>query len=82
MSCSNYLRVGTKYYKYVMRPNINASKDKVLILWKKETIIQDHGKEILNDILKYDGFISIPSHTNYQTSVGTFKIIILSYRVI
>ena len=73
MSCSNYLRVGTKYYKYVMRPNINGSKDKVLILWKKETIIQDHGKEILNDILKYDGFISIPSHTNYQASVGTFK---------
>lgn len=69
----DYIRVGTKYYKYVMRPNINGSKDKILLTWKKETIIQDHGKEILNDILKYDGFISIPSHTNYQTSVGTFK---------
>ena len=40
--------------------------------WSRETIIQDHGKKIIYDIPKYDGFCCIPNHLKYQKTIENF----------
>ena len=67
-----YIRVGTIYYKLIERPQISGDKITSLVKWSRETIIQDHGKKIIYDIQKYDGFCCIPNHLNYQKTVENF----------
>jgi hypothetical protein len=44
----------------------------VRVPWNYETLRQDHSKDFISQIEKYDGFCSVPSHTNYRRSIGTF----------
>ena len=67
-----YLRVGTTYYKIIERPQISGDKITSLVKWSRETIVQDHGKKIIYDIPKYDGFCCIPNHLKYQKTVENF----------
>ncbi|WP_296350927.1 DUF5906 domain-containing protein [Winogradskyella sp.] len=67
-----YLRVATEYYKIVRKPVDDALTKEALIKWKKSEIITDEGKDYLNAIKKYDGFTNLPSHNNYQESIGEF----------
>ena len=67
-----YIRVGTTYYKLIERPQISGDKITTLTKWSREIIIQDHGKKIIYDIPKYDGFCCIPNHLNYQKTVENF----------
>ena len=67
-----YIRVGTTYYKLIERPQISGDKITSLVKWSRETIVQDHGKKIIYDIPKYDGFCCIPNHLHYQTTVENF----------
>ena len=57
-----YIRVGTTYYKLIERPQISGDKITSLVKWSRETIVQDHGKKIIYDIQKYDGFLYITKH--------------------
>ena len=74
-----YLRVGTKYYRMAEMPTGKHPVEKekyiyenVLLHWEKQTIIDDYNKKFLYDIPKYIGFITFPSHTNYQQSINGF----------
>ena len=67
-----YIRVGTNYYKKVNIPLISGDKLEKLIYWNSECIRQDHGKDSLARIPKYDGFCYMPSHINYKPIVGNF----------
>lgn len=67
-----YLRVGTTYYKIIERPQISGDKITSLVKWSRETIVQDHGKKIIYDIPKYDGFCCIPNHLKYQKTIENF----------
>ncbi|WP_035695751.1 primase-helicase family protein [Christiangramia portivictoriae] len=67
-----YLRIGSEYYKSVLQPTLYNRKIKKLIKWKRQTIIDDHGKDELDNIPKYDGFTVIPSHENYEKEIGGF----------
>jgi hypothetical protein len=62
-----YKRVGTQYYKIIHKPNLSGDKIKLLVRWDAETIRQDHGKQFLSDIPKYDGFGFFPEHINYES---------------
>lgn len=65
-----YVRVGTTYYKEVLRPSLSGEMTKVRVPWSIETIRQDHGKDCISRIVKYDDFCIIPSHTGWQERVG------------
>lgn len=65
-----YIRVGTDYYREVMRPQANGTSCKYLAYWKASIIKADFGKSYLSDIPKYDCFCTIPSHTNYRKIIG------------
>ena len=61
-----YIRLGTSYYKEVKAPTIAGHFNDILVHWNMETIKQDHGKDHLSKIPKYDGFTCIPSHIDFQ----------------
>ena len=65
-----YVRVGTEYYREVLRPQANGTTCKCLVLWKASTIKADHGKDYLDDIPKYDCFCTVPSHTDFRKVIG------------
>ena len=67
-----YIRIGTSYYKKVRKPLSSGDTAAVLILWAIECIRQDHGKDFLSRIPKYDGFCLVPSHLHYQKAVMNF----------
>ena len=61
-----YIRVGTDYYREVLRPQANGTTCKCLVYWKASIIKADFGKDYLNDVPKYDCFCTVPSHTDYR----------------
>lgn len=62
-----YIRVGTEYYKIIddYNPQFGFTSKK-LISWNKDTLVTDHGKEILNDIPLFDGFSIVPDNKNHK----------------
>jgi len=68
----NYLRIGTDYYKIVQRPDLNEELNTTIIPWNKQTILDDHDKDFLRSVKKYEGFINIPSHTDYKEDIEGF----------
>lgn len=67
-----YIRVGINYYKKINPPKISGEETKRLAKWNQKTIIQDHGKKLLDEIPAFDGFCCIPSHLDYKRKIGRF----------
>ncbi|MGB3144644.1 MAG: primase-helicase family protein [Maribacter sp.] len=67
-----YLRVGTSYYKLVQAPTIAGHFNEILVHWNIETIRQDHGKDYLSKVPKYDGFTCIPDHLHFKQEYKGF----------
>lgn len=64
-----YIRVGTTYYKEIKKLNRFGLEEITLKTWVKEEIKQDHGKELLDRIYKFDDFIIEPNNLNYSSVV-------------
>ena len=69
---NNFIRIGTEYYKIVNMPINETETEQKMIPWKKQTIMDDFGKDYLKTIDTYEGFVSIPSHTNYKAMINGF----------
>ena len=67
-----YLRVGTTILKRVLMPLSNGRSLETLIPWNVETLRQDFGKDYIAQVPKYDGFCTIPSHTDYRREIHGF----------
>ena len=67
-----YLRVGTTIYKRVQQPLSSDRSIETLLAWNIETLRQDFGKDYLARIPKYDGFCTVPDHTNYRREIHGF----------
>lgn len=61
-----YIRVGGDYYRVILKESRYGTVMKKLKTWKKETIIDDHGKELLKDVPKFHDFTIIPDNITYQ----------------
>ena len=57
-----YVRVGTTYFKKSLYPSLSGYFIEVLVVWSSELIRQDHGKNTLSEIERFDGFICIPEN--------------------
>lgn len=68
----NFIRVGDDYYKRVMQPDKRGKQCPVYLKRTKSTIIDDYGKPSLEYIKKYEGFVCVPSHTNFQEEINGF----------
>ena len=67
-----FIRVGTTFYKIVGQPRIDSGYVRKRITWNSKTLRQDHGKDYMAGIPKYDGFCTVPDHVGYQPVVGKF----------
>lgn len=68
----DYIRIGDDYLKKVSQPNRNGGFDTVYTKRSKSTITDDFSREAIKYIKKYEGFVSVPSHTNYQQEISGF----------
>lgn len=67
-----YIRVGTCLYKLAHQPLANGTTVLRRIPWSFGTIRQDYGKNHTPPIKKYDGFCTVPSHTDYHKEIDGF----------
>ncbi len=72
MATDKYIRVATTLYKIVQQPLQSGEMKEVHKVWSYEALRQDHSKEFISQIAKYDGFCCVPSHIDYQRTIGTF----------
>ncbi len=68
---SEYIRIGTRYYRKLVKPQING-ESQIMAKWNKETIIMDYGKQFLSEIPKLSGFTCIPNHLDFQQEIQGF----------
>ncbi|WP_439555230.1 primase-helicase family protein, partial [Dyadobacter sp.] len=67
-----YIRVGDNYLKEVWEPDKLGRRQKKYVPRLKSTIKDDFGANYLPYIKKYEGFVTVPSHVNYQSEIGGF----------
>lgn len=67
-----YIRVGTSLYKLAHQPLANGTTVLRRIPWSFGIIRQDYGKSHTPPIKKYDGFCTVPSHTDYHKEIDGF----------
>ena len=67
-----YVRVGTTLFRILNQPMMNGSFRKMRVEWKMSVFRQDHGKDEVAHIPKFNGFCTMPSHTDYQLNVNNF----------
>ncbi len=67
-----YIRVGIKYFKTVNKIDRFNVDRKELIIWAKDEIKQDYGKEMLARVSVYDDFTIHPNNQNYSQTVRGF----------
>ena len=71
-------RIGQGWYKEVRRPTIgkDANGNTIYVTeltkWSRQNIIDDFGKDVLGKLMRYEGFVNMPSHDNYQKIIGSF----------
>jgi len=68
----DYVRIGTTYYKKVRKPLASGDVVEFLVPWSTECIKQDHGKNHLSTVPRFDGFCLVPNHLNYKREVDSF----------
>jgi hypothetical protein len=68
----DYMRIGTTYYKIIQKPLSSGDTISSMVMWSVECIKQDHGKDFLASIPRYDGFCLIPAHIGYERIVQNF----------
>lgn len=69
---NKYIRVATLLYKIVQKPLQSGDFIEIRIPWNYDTLKQDHSKDFISQIEKYDGFCCVPNHTHYQRTIGSF----------
>ena len=72
MDNEEYIRVGTCYMKLCRVPTATGEFREKYLPWNIETIRQDHSKDFVANIKKYDGYCFFPAHVDYQRMYGNF----------
>jgi len=65
-AAGNYIRVGDDYYEKIFVPNEIGLPEFRLARRSKTTIVDDHGKKLIDHIQKFKAFFVKPDHVNYQ----------------
>lgn len=66
----NYFRVGDQYYAYVGVPNKHKQIERQFHRRQRATLVEDHGKNLLQHVPKFQAFCNIPDHTNFQPVIN------------
>lgn len=66
------VRVGSDYYKLVKVPTPLGTVTEEYRRWSYRSLVEDHGKDALSHVRKYDGFMNIPDNINHKREHGAF----------
>lgn len=66
-----FIRVGTDYFKVIIKEDRFGIRRTQLKHWKREEIRLDHGLKYVKKIPQYDDFIIQPSNLNYKPIVNS-----------
>ena len=70
---NKYMRIATKYFKEVKKPDADGRLLSEIVRWDKASIIDDYGKHFIDDIPRYDGATIQYCWTgDYQRKLGEF----------
>lgn len=64
-----YVRIGVKYFKTAHKIDRFGVDREELLVWSKDEIKQDYGKEMLARVTTYDDFIIEPNNEKHQKAV-------------
>ena len=64
-----YIRVGVNWFKISSLPDRYGISRETLLPWNILTLKQDHGKDCVFDLPKYDTFTMSPDNLNYNRSI-------------
>lgn len=64
-----YIRVGTDYFKVIIKKDRYGLPRKSMKAWKKETITLDHTSSILTHIPRFDDFCIEPDNVHFEQTV-------------
>jgi len=64
-----YIRVGINWFKVISREDRYGIKREELAPWNTMTLKQDHGKDAIFNIPKYDSFIMNPNNLHYNRTI-------------
>lgn len=67
-----YVRIGVKYFKIASKIDRFGVEREELLIWSKDEIKQDYGKEMLARVGVYDDFIIAPNNEKHQKAVRGF----------
>lgn len=67
---NKYIRVGTKFYKRISKKDRFGIYRDELKIWDRATIVDDHGRDFLGTISKYDDFTIEPNNKDYSRIVN------------
>ena len=71
LAIKDFVRVGDDYFEMIQRPNIRTGQlETKLVPRRKQTIVDDFGRDQLANIHKYKAFINLPSHIDYKPVVA------------
>jgi hypothetical protein len=65
-----YIRVGTDYFKIIMKKDRYGIERRDLKRWTKDALITDHKRSFLKTIPKYDDFVMVPDNISYQEIIN------------
>jgi hypothetical protein len=65
-----YIRVGTKYFKKIIKVDRYGITRTELVYWDKITISEDYPKSIFENIQKYDDFTINPDNKSHDPVIG------------
>lgn len=68
----SYIRVQTCYHKRCSQPSIQGDYAEIWVAWSTETLKQDLRSSQIRKIRKFDGFCCVPSHLDYNETIGSF----------
>ncbi len=72
MSNKIYIRIAGRYYLLSEMPLSNGETLKRRIPYPKDAIKDDHSKDFMANIPKYDGFVCIPNNLSHQEEIKNY----------
>jgi len=66
----DYIRVGTSYYKKILKPDRQGIEKEELKVWNRNTIIEDHKRSYSKSIPKFDDFVMVPNNLEIQSTIN------------
>jgi hypothetical protein len=67
---SDYIRVGIKYFKKTQKVDRHGIIRNELKVWDKQTVVDDHGKNMLDDMERFDDFTLEPDNKNHECIIN------------